>query len=51
MKLTQTALPEVLIVEPPVFRDDRGWFSESFNEARFAAALQALGHDMPPRFV
>lgn len=51
MKLTQTALPEVLIVEPAVFRDDRGWFSESFNEARFAAALQALRHEVPPRFV
>lgn len=33
-----TALPEVLLVEPAVFRDDRGSFSESFNAREFAQA-------------
>ena len=31
MKVTQTAIPEVLIIEPKVFGDDRGFFLESFN--------------------
>ncbi|SHG36954.1 dTDP-4-dehydrorhamnose 3,5-epimerase [Massilia sp. CF038] len=35
MKVTPTALPEVLIVEPQVFGDERGFFFESFNARRF----------------
>lgn len=31
MKITPTAIPEVLIIEPKVFGDDRGFFYESFN--------------------
>lgn len=34
----QTALPEVLILEPKVFGDDRGFFFESFNERDFKQA-------------
>jgi dTDP-4-dehydrorhamnose 3,5-epimerase len=34
-----TAIPDVLIVEPKVFGDDRGWFFESFNEKDFSAAV------------
>jgi dTDP-4-dehydrorhamnose 3,5-epimerase len=51
MKLLRTALPDVVIVEPAVFGDDRGWFYESFNEARFNAALTGLGLPPAPRFV
>ena len=51
MHLTSTALPGVLIVEPTVFADDRGWFMESFNAPRFDAALQALGLPAAPAFV
>jgi len=51
MQLLPTRLPGVLIVEPAVFADDRGWFMESFNEARFEAALAALGQPVPRRFV
>ncbi len=32
MKVTPTSIPEVLIVEPKVFADDRGFFYESFNQ-------------------
>ena len=32
---TPTALPEVLILEPKVFGDDRGFFFESFNQRDF----------------
>lgn len=38
MKVIQTALPEVLILEPMVFGDDRGFFYESFNAKAFAEA-------------
>jgi dTDP-4-dehydrorhamnose 3,5-epimerase len=31
-----TAIPDVLIIEPTVFGDDRGFFFESFNRRRFA---------------
>lgn len=39
MKTTPTAIPDVLVIEPTVFPDDRGFFFESFNERRLAEAL------------
>jgi dTDP-4-dehydrorhamnose 3,5-epimerase len=36
MHIIPTALPEVVIVEPTVFGDDRGFFFESFNARRFS---------------
>ena len=51
MKLTPTRIPDVVIVEPPVFADERGWFMESFNERRFHQALQELGCARPGAFV
>lgn len=36
--VTKTGLPEVLILEPRVFGDDRGFFFESFNQKDFCAA-------------
>ena len=42
MKLIQTSIPDVVIIEPAIFKDDRGWFMESFNEARFHAELARL---------
>ena len=51
MRLMATDLPGVVIVEPAVFGDDRGWFYESFNEAHFHAALAALGLPAPRAFV
>ncbi|MCA3227015.1 MAG: dTDP-4-dehydrorhamnose 3,5-epimerase [Burkholderiales bacterium] len=38
MKVTPTRLPEVLVLEPRVFRDARGFFMESWNAAVFAQA-------------
>ncbi len=32
MKINPTVIPEVLVVEPDVFGDDRGFFYESYNE-------------------
>ena len=36
MKIKETNLPGVLLLEPTVFGDDRGYFYESFNEKKFA---------------
>jgi dTDP-4-dehydrorhamnose 3,5-epimerase len=36
---TPTSIPDVLVIEPKVFGDDRGWFFESFNEKDFSAAV------------
>ena len=38
MKLTRTAIEDVVIIEPAVFGDDRGFFLESWKAARFAEA-------------
>ena len=38
MLITPTALPDVLLIEPRVFGDDRGNFFESWNRRAFAAA-------------
>ena len=35
MQVVQTAIPEVLILEPQVFGDERGFFFESFNQQKF----------------
>jgi dTDP-4-dehydrorhamnose 3,5-epimerase len=35
MKITETAIPEVLLVEPTVFGDDRGFFYESYNAKKW----------------
>jgi dTDP-4-dehydrorhamnose 3,5-epimerase len=44
VQLVATSLNDVVVLEPKVFGDDRGFFFESFNEARFAE----LG--LPTRF-
>lgn len=36
MQIQTTAIPDVLIVEPTVYGDERGFFFESFNQRRFA---------------
>ncbi len=44
MKVTPTAIPDVLILEPKVFGDERGFFMESFNAHKF---FEATGLDVP----
>jgi len=36
MKITPTSIPEVLIIEPNIASDSRGFFFESFNEKKFS---------------
>ena len=45
MKIHETPLPGVLLIEPRVFRDPRGFFYESFNAERFRE------HGLPTEFV
>lgn len=39
MKVTPTAIPDVLVIEPRVFGDARGFFYESFNQRAFDEAI------------
>ena len=45
IKLIETDLPEVLIIDTEVYSDDRGFFLESYN----IAAFQEVG--LPTNFV
>ncbi len=38
MNIIQTKIPDILIIEPKVFGDDRGFFYESFNKKAFEVA-------------
>jgi dTDP-4-dehydrorhamnose 3,5-epimerase len=38
MQIKPTSLPEVLVIEPKVYEDNRGFFYESFNAKKFAEA-------------
>jgi dTDP-4-dehydrorhamnose 3,5-epimerase len=43
MKVLHLAIPEVVLIEPQVFGDDRGFFLESYNQRRFD---ELLGHSV-----
>ncbi|MDP3590206.1 MAG: dTDP-4-dehydrorhamnose 3,5-epimerase [Methylobacter sp.] len=43
MKVTPSAIPDVLIIEPKVFGDERGFFFESYNRRQFA---ELIGRDV-----
>lgn len=38
MKLTETGLEGLVVIEPAIFEDDRGYFFESYNEGKFKKA-------------
>jgi len=38
MRVTPTAIPDVMVIEPKVFGDERGFFYESYNERAFTDA-------------
>ena len=46
MKATPLSIPDVVLFEPQIFGDERGFFFESFNQAKFEAAI-----GRPARFV
>lgn len=45
MKVTETSLPGVLLIEPQVFRDERGFFTETFSTGKLD------GSGIPSEFV
>ncbi|MBJ9482837.1 dTDP-4-dehydrorhamnose 3,5-epimerase [Acinetobacter baumannii] len=47
MNVIETKIKGLLILEPKVFGDDRGWFMESFNQKAFEQALDERGLDIP----
>ena len=51
MKFTTTSITGLVVVEPEIFRDDRGWFVEMFNLQGFKSGLLALGLNSPDYFV
>lgn len=40
MKVIATEIPDLLIIEPRVYGDDRGFFYESFNQVQFEKAIE-----------
>lgn len=42
MNIIQTSIPGVVIIEPRLFRDDRGYFFESFSERDFNAQVREV---------
>lgn len=45
MKIIETKLPDCVVIEPAVFGDERGFFFETWNAARFSE------HGLPTKFV
>ena len=43
MKLIKTKIPDLVVIEPKVFGDDRGFFFESFNRKKFS---ELVGRDV-----
>ena len=41
MKVTPLKIPDVKLIEPEVFEDERGFFYESFNQEKFKKAIGA----------
>ena len=44
MKVIQTEIPDVLVIEPQIFGDDRGFFYESYNEKGFLEKVGIADH-------
>ena len=44
MKVTSLKIPELIVIEPDIFNDDRGFFFEAFNQKKFNQALGKKVH-------
>jgi len=51
MNIRLIEMSGLAIIEPTLFRDERGFFFESFNNEKFARALKAAGLEAPREFV
>ena len=47
MNIIETKIKDLLIFEPRVFADERGWFMESFNQKNFEQALAERNLEIP----
>ena len=47
MNVIETKIKDLLILEPRIFADERGWFMESFNQQIFERALTERGLNVP----
>lgn len=47
MKCIETELAEVLVFEPQVFGDERGFFMETFRQSYFTNCLRSRGFESP----
>ncbi|ENV46917.1 dTDP-4-dehydrorhamnose 3,5-epimerase [Acinetobacter brisouii CIP 110357] len=47
MNIIETKIKDLLIFEPRVFADERGWFMESFNQKNFEQALAERNFEIP----
>lgn len=47
MNVIETKIKDLLILEPRIFADERGWFMESFNQQLFEKILAEHGLDVP----
>ncbi len=47
MNVIETKIKDLLILEPRIFADERGWFMESFNQQVFERALTERGLNVP----
>lgn len=51
MKFYYAEIPDIVIIEPDVFEDERGWLMESFNQLRFDEGLRNLRMPKAKNFV
>ena len=42
MKVTKTAIEDVVIIEPQIFGDERGYFFESYSQQKFDEAVRKV---------
>lgn len=46
MNVIETKIKDLLILEPRVFADNRGWFMESFNQTTFNSILSSYNQSI-----
>ena len=51
MKLKALEIPDVVLIELDVYRDNRGWFIESYNQRTLSREFAAIGIALPEQFV
>lgn len=51
MKIERTNIHDVIVIQPSIYKDERGWFIESFNDKVFFNILRELNIESPKKFV